>query len=215
MSGMLVQILIDNPDSYILPFALELAEELNGTHSLVCKVIHEASEVVEGDILFLLSCRRIFKRLELNKHNIVIHASSLPKGRGWSPLTWQILAGKNQIAVTLFEAVPQVDAGKVYLRDSLSFEGHELLDEMQHALSLKIIELARHFIAGYPSVEGQEQTGEPSYYSRRSPADSELNPAHPIAEQLDLLRVCDNENYPAFFRARGKKYIIKIFKEEE
>ena len=32
--------------------------------------------------------------LKLSKHNIVVHGSNLPKGRGMSPITWQILEKK-------------------------------------------------------------------------------------------------------------------------
>ena len=35
-----------------------------------------------------------------------------------------------------------------------------------------------------------------------------------IDEQFNLLRVCDNERYPAFFYKDGVKYILKINKEK-
>lgn len=31
---------------------------------------------------------------------------------------------------------------------------------------------------------------------------------------IDKLRIVDNENYPAFFKINSKKYILKIYKEE-
>ena len=34
--------------------------------------------------------------LKLSKHNIVVHGSNLPKGRGMSPITWQILEKKRE-----------------------------------------------------------------------------------------------------------------------
>ena len=36
----------------------------------------------------------------MNKNNIVVHASDLPKGRGFSPMSWQILEGKNKIKLS-------------------------------------------------------------------------------------------------------------------
>ena len=35
-----------------------------------------------------------------------------------------------------------------------------------------------------------------------------------IHEQFNLFRIVDNELYPAFFLHQGKKYILKIFEEE-
>ena len=50
--------------------------------------------------LFLLSCSKKLKNLKAYDHNIVIHANDLPRGKGWSPLTWQVLEEKfNSISV--------------------------------------------------------------------------------------------------------------------
>ncbi|HGG0417971.1 TPA: hypothetical protein ACJFE8_002771 [Clostridium sporogenes] len=34
-----------------------------------------------------------------------------------------------------------------------------------------------------------------------------------IKEQFNLLRVADNEKYPAYFMFNNKKYIVRIYKE--
>ena len=41
----------------------------------------------------MLSCGQIINKevLQRNRNNLVVHAGALPKGKGWSPLTWQIL----------------------------------------------------------------------------------------------------------------------------
>ncbi|WP_341885428.1 hypothetical protein [Synechococcus sp. UW140] len=54
------------------------------------------------------------------------------------------------------------------------------------------------------------QTGEASYYRRRRPVDSQLDPERTLAEQFDLLRVVDNDRYPAFFEWRGRRYGLDI-----
>ena len=73
-------------------------------HTVVWK--HNVSQVGNGDIVFYLSCGQIapVDMLSRNKHNLVVHESALPDGKGWSPLTWQIIEGKNEIPITLFEA---------------------------------------------------------------------------------------------------------------
>ena len=63
-----------------------------------CKLYFNYEDMPSGgDIAFFLGCTRIAspKVLSKNSFNIVVHASDLPKGRGFSPLKWQILEGKN------------------------------------------------------------------------------------------------------------------------
>ncbi len=146
------------------------------------------------------------------QYNLVVHESDLPQGRGWSPLTWQILEGRNRIPVTLFEAVDAVDAGPMYLQEWIDFQGHELVDELRAGQGEASIRLCRRFVREYPEVvdTGQEQTGEAIYYARRRPAHSRLDPDQTIREQFDLLRVVDNERYPAFFQMGEKVFFIRI-----
>ncbi len=70
--------------------------------------------------------------MKFNKHNLVIHESDLPKGKGWSPVTWQVLEGKDVIPITLFEAAKNVDAGDIYLQEFIHLDGSELLEEIKH-----------------------------------------------------------------------------------
>ena len=101
---MKVQILIDNINSFYVPYAYKLKEKLKENVDSV-SIIHNHSEVVEGDILCLIGCEKIFKYLNLNKSNIVVHESWLPKGKGWSPLSWQVIEGESEIPVHFLKRV--------------------------------------------------------------------------------------------------------------
>ena len=58
-----------------------------------------------------------------------------------------------------------------------------------------------------------QQVGEPGEYLRkRNPADSRIDPNISISDQFNLLRVADQQRYPAFFDYQGVKYLIKIEK---
>jgi methionyl-tRNA formyltransferase len=211
---MRIQILVDNPNSWILPYARELHHRIEDIgHE--CRLIHKHKDVIKGDILCLLGCERIFRDLAKNKHNLVVHESDLPQGKGWSPMTWQILEGKNRIPVTLFEAQEGVDSGQLYLQEIIEFEGHELLGEIKHQQGVVSIKLVLHYIMNYPNIKGKDQKGTESFYEKRTPADSELDISKSIADQFNLLRVCDNERYPAYFHNRNQKYIIKIYKSDD
>ncbi len=209
-----ITLLTDNPDSWIIPYVEELKSELSEDHEVFH--VYKISDITGGDILFLLSCESIVpsEYLALHKNNIVVHPSKLPKGRGWSPLAWQILEGKNKIPVSLFEAVERVDAGDVYLVDWIILEGHELNDEIKHLQGMITTRMIKEYLKTYPSAAGTPQSGDDSYYPRRSAMDSELSVEKSVGEQFDLLRVVDNERYPAFFILNGKKYTLKIHKEK-
>lgn len=212
---MKISILVDNPDSWIFPYAEKAVKELSRGHEVL--LLREAEEISEGDCAFFLSCGKLVKDhiLKRNKHNLVIHESRLPEGKGWSPLTWQILEGKNEIPITLFEAEKKVDNGKIYLQENMYFEGHELVDELRQKQGEKTIELIKKFCGAYPVMAGKAQSGRESFYPKRIAEDSELDIDKTIVGQFNLLRVADNERYPAFFHHLGHKYIVKIFKDDK
>ena len=169
-----------------------------------------------GDILFILSCEKLVKSriLELNKNNIVVHPSDLPKQRGWSPLTWQVLEGKNTIPICLFEAHPMVDGGGVYVRDEIKLDGSELNPEMKQKQGETTLKMIKKYLKEKDSLLAVTQMGEPSYCSKITPQDSEIDINKSIKDQFNRLRVVDNERYPAFFNYKNNKYIVKIYKDK-
>jgi methionyl-tRNA formyltransferase len=212
---MKVQILIDNPNSWIIPYAKKLISKIEKKIDSKVNLIFSHENVLSGDILILLSCEKIFKKLNLNKYNLVVHESDLPKGKGWSPMTWQILEGLNKIVISLFEASPSVDSGQIYEKVIVELKGHELIDEIRKLQAKATLELILNFIDNYPNINHFDQNGDESFYPKRTKKDSELNVSKTIKEQFNLLRVCDNEIYPAFFYINEKKYIIKIYKDDQ
>ena len=75
--------------------------------------------------------------------------------------------------------------------------------------------LCKQFVEQYPSILDQscKQDGESTFYSKRTPSDSKLDPNKTIAEQFNLLRIVDNKSYPAYFDLNGTRYILKVEKE--
>lgn len=209
-----IQILIDDENSWLHKHIRGLTDLLTAKNYFV-KLCRNEEEVENGDVLFLLGCTKIFNKYSLNKYNLVVHESNLPEGRGWSPLTWQILEGRNQIPITLFEAEEKVDAGYIYYQDLVILDGSELFEEIKFKQFESTVKLVLKFLENYNNLAPFPQQGEVSYYKRRGPKDSELDVSKSISEQFNLLRVADNNNYPAFFYFKNQKYIVKIFKENK
>lgn len=179
------------------------------------QLVHDKSEISGGDILFLVSCSQIIGEAERRRYRaaLVLHASDLPRGRGWSPHIWAIVNGAREITVCLLAAADPVDSGSIWLRKTFALEGHELLPEINAKLFRAELELMSQALARFEHIEPQEQVGDPgAYMPKRTPEHSRLDPHKTIAEQFDLLRVVDSERYPAFMDFRGKRYVIKIEK---
>jgi len=181
--------------------------------------VHDKQDLRPGDFCFYLSCGQIVPAgiRSLYRHNLVVHESDLPRGKGWSPLSWQIVEGNNRIPVTLLEAAENVDSGAIYAQQWIEFQGHELIDELRAEQAKASIALCTQFVRDYPQILGhaRDQVGAESSYRRRRGADSELDASRSIAAQFDLLRVVDNQRYPAFFVYRGHRYVLKIEAQEK
>ncbi len=211
MNKLTITILTDK-NSYMNEYNLILKDMLAKLGHDVF-LINSKDELISGDIAFFFSCFELIKqdKLAMNKYNIVIHESDLPKGKGWSPASWQILEGKNSIVLTAFEATLSVDAGDIYLKETVNFAGHELADEWRKLIATKKIEMALALVNNYKNLKATPQTGDETFYPKRTPDDCMLDVNKSIKEQFNLLRVVDNELYPAYFVIDGKKYTLKIY----
>ncbi len=205
--------LISDSGSWINPFLPKLIIALWQRGHAV-RWIHKPSQLLPGDICLLLSCGQLLgsEHLRMHRHNLVVHESDLPHGKGWSPMTWQILEGSNLIVVTLFEATEELDAGPIYLKHHIHLQGHELVDEWRAAQAMATYEICLYWFDQYREVTSSafSQKGSSSKYQRRKPEDSMLDPMRTLAEQFNLLRVVDNSRYPSFFRWKGRKYEMQI-----
>ncbi len=179
------------------------------------KLITNKQKIEKGDILFLISYDKIITA-EIRKKfrkTLVIHASDLPLGRGWSPHIWEILNGKNKITVSLFEASDKIDSGNICKKSSFTLKGHELFDEINSKLfkiELELMEFAIKNFHNLPSMP--QQKSKSKSYRKRTPEDSKLNPKKTISEQFNLMRVADENRFPCFFNYKGYRYKLSLKK---
>lgn len=209
---MRIAILTSDPRHAIVPALLRWQDDMRERGHDVA-MFFDKRELVPADILFLVSCGQIVTDAERRPFRavLVLHASNLPTGRGWSPHIWAIVGGASRITVCMLEARDPVDSGPVWLRTSFELEGHELLPEINERLFAAELQLMTEAVLRFDALVPVPQEGDPgAYLQRRTPEHSRLDPSRTIAEQFDLLRVVDNERYPAFFDHRGHRYIVRI-----
>lgn len=155
------------------------------------------------------------KYLRNSRYNIVPHESKLPKGRGMSPLSWQILEGKSNIYFSLISADNKIDNGKIFYQKKYYFNKHLLFNELkekQFKINLSLILKFIKKIKKKQIPKTKIQKGKATYYKMRRPKDSKIDIRKSIKSQIDLIRLCDHNNYPAFFYYKKKKFLIKFEK---
>ncbi len=209
-----ITVLCSDPSHPVNPY---LKDWMNGARQGHCvQLVRRRAELTGGDLLFLISCSEIIKERERSEFqkSLVLHASDLPRGRGWSPHIWSIINGAEKITLSLLEAADPVDSGRIWHKMELVVQKHWLWDEINHELFSAELALMDFALKHFDSIEPQAQ--DPSvaatYFRKRTPADSEIDPTRSIAEQFDAIRVSDPTRFPAYFQLHGHKYKVTLQK---
>ncbi len=192
-------------------------DEQQSVHDV--ELVHSKAELEGGQILFLVSCSEIIRQVDRAKYQatLVLHASDLPKGRGWSPHIWEIVNGAGHITLSLLEAEDKVDSGRIWAKKQIDVPAHALWDEINHLLFMAEIELIDLAVKNFGRLTPQMQADLhlATYYPKRAPQDSQIDPNKTIAEQFNQIRVCDPNRFPTYFFHLGQRYTIKLEKANE
>ena len=211
---MIITILCSDSGHPLNAYLRQWVERHKDKHEI--RIIRDKSELSGGDILFLVSCVDFISASERAAYraSLVLHASDLPIGRGWSPHIWEIIGGAEEVTVSLVEAADEIDSGHIWKKVRVHIPKHALWYEINDALFTVQLELMDFAVEHIETVQPtpQNMTVQPTYYPRRTPTDSRLDPTKSIASQFDIIRVCDPERFPAFFELHGKKYKVILEK---
>lgn len=204
-----IVILLDKSNNWIEKYLLD---HLRHPQAFV-QISYEADQISNADIVFVIGyTRKVASTISArNGFVFVIHESDLPAGKGFSPVQWQILSGANSMVVSMINLDELIDGGDIVLQKKLEFVGDELYEEIRAKQAAVTVDLVFDCIDCYPDYFPKPQVGNETFYRRRYPEDSELDPDKTLRELFPLLRVCNNEEWPAYFVLEGKKFILKIF----
>lgn len=126
---------------------------------------------------------------------VCFHMTNLPFGRGGSPLQNLILRGFSSTQLTALQMTEQLDAGSIFSKVPLSLAG-TATEIFQRAAPL-VYQLIAQIIS--QRLTPQPQQGEAEYFSRRTPAQSQLPENLNVADLYNFIRMLDGEGYPPAF----------------
>ena len=137
---------------------------------------------LEMDILLVMGFQRLVPRGVIDSVKLGafgFHGSSefLPKGRGRSPINWELIAGKDRFISHMFRLEPDADSGEIF--DHFIFDINDFDDckTVYYKASISMRRMLERtvpkIINGTPS--GKTQEGEPTFFPKRSQKDGRID----------------------------------------
>lgn len=130
---------------------------------------------------------------------VCFHMTDVPYGRGGSPLQNLIVSGHEQTVVSALQMVEEMDAGPVYTKRPMSLAGRA--EDIYVRAGAICIDIIQWMIKAEPAPE--PQTGEPVFFTRRKPAQSELPAVGDMRAIYNHIRMLDAPSYPLAFVEHG------------
>ena len=129
-----ITFLCSDPNHPVNQYLMRWIAEHESEHDIV--LARSKAELIGGEILFLISCSEIISFTDRSAYeaSLVLHASDLPRGRGWSPHIWNIIGGANHVTVSLLEAEDAVDTGRLWHQVTFPIPKHALWNEINDEL---------------------------------------------------------------------------------
>lgn len=155
--------------------------------------------------------------LKIFARAINLHPTLLPRYRGPNSGAHVILNGENEAGSTVHIMTPQVDEGPIILQRVVKLSPFETTRSMQRKVyeiepqlvldAIKILQTSSVFV--------EQNNGLGSYFRKRVPEDSEVNPSKSLLQLFDEIRASDSEAFPAFFYVDGQKVCIKLWRPDK
>ena len=151
-------------------------------YDLKCKADESFFEEQALDILIVAGWNRLIPATVLSRVRIAavgVHGSpnSLPIGRGRSPTNWAIINGCKRFIIHMFLLAPGIDDGRIVATRQCDINVHDTIETLNFKFSILVkrmmAEQIPRLITG--NFQTYEQSGQPEYYPRRTPADGAID----------------------------------------
>ena len=156
----------------------------------------------------------ILKKLKIG--GIGFHGSSefLPKGRGRSPVNWSLIEGKTQFILHAFLMTPGIDDGDVITHEIFDINQWDTCQTIYYKISIIQKRILAEIIPKLVSNNFKHipQTGEPSYYEKRTPDDGLIDWSKSVHEIYNFVRALTRPYPGAFTFLNGQR--LNIWKSQ-
>ena len=139
-----------------------------------------AIRLLEPDLGVIVAYGGLVKRalLDTPTHGwINLHFSLLPRWRGAAPVQHSLIAGDEQTGVSIFQLVPELDAGDIFLRRALPAPDDATAGDLLQAYAAESVPLILEVVDGIASgtASSQPQSGDVTLAPKLSAADGRLD----------------------------------------
>jgi methionyl-tRNA formyltransferase len=163
------------------------------------------------DVLFSASWTGRISQEECAKAKLCavnIHTGLLPEGRGWHPLNWALIWGKDKTGITIHKIEDGMDAGDILHQVEIPISTNTNIRSLRRDVEQEFGSVIRQFFWNINQCLANARQQNPAhvtYAPRRFPSDGRLNTEATPLEQYNFIRAHDFDTYPAFFYQDGVK----------
>jgi methionyl-tRNA formyltransferase len=168
--------------------------------------VYEYIRIYNPEYVFCLHWSHIIPADIVNDYECVcIHPTYLPIGRGGTPIQNMLVRNWHTTFVSAFRMTEELDAGPVYLKESMSLEGSAL--DIYERIMIIAAGFIERIIA--EKIQPKPQRGTVTYFERRQPEESVLPQNESISNLYNFIRMLDAPDYPASFIEYGS-YVVEF-----
>jgi methionyl-tRNA formyltransferase len=165
---------------------------INSKQELSFESLHE----IKPDFVFFLHWSHLIPKPIFENFNcIVFHMTDLPYGRGGSPLQNLIVRGHSETMISALKVDEGIDTGPILLKRKLFLFG--TAEEIFLRAGNTMLQMIDEICVSNPQPIKQE--GEVTLFTRRTPAESNIDKLTDIDAVYDYIRMLDGEGYPKAF----------------
>ncbi len=185
-----------------------------------CKKLDEqdVENIIEykPDYIFVVNWRTLFdnKLLTASKFGTIgIHASDLPKYRGFAPINWAIINDEKEIGISVFYLDKEVDSGDIIEKSFIKIDEEDDINSLNIKVENEYLKLFNKIINNFDKLEKTKQTGLPTYTCKRKPEDGYIDfSKHTAREIFNLVRALTFPYPMAFFKFKDEYIFVNKVK---
>ena len=158
------------------------------------------------------------KLLKMFRPALNVHPTLLPRYRGPTTAAHILINGEKESGSTVHYMTADMDRGDILAQSSVQLNAFDTVRSLQrkvYATEPKLIIDAISALESGVQSRFQDEGQASEFPRKRTPADSEINPARPLSELFNQIRACDPDEFPAFFYHEGQKVCVRLWRPEK